>query len=210
MRRNHTPVEIGYRQRNRSRVPKLHEGFFAPEQWHAPREEGRKPRFVVEPAGPGYRHPVTVDEIRERIALLPEHFLTSLEVIQLSRMTRKRHHFPCYGMQWGYSVYLYPIQEDWIEVYHHQPVPSREIEARMYGGRWVHVKKNTWHLVWDERTIKDYYLNNILIHEIGHLVDDRNSNPKDRERYAEWFAIEYGFRADRGRGRFSKRKSRTS
>jgi predicted metalloendopeptidase len=42
-------------------------------------------------------------------------------------------------------------------------------------------------------------LNNVLIHEIGHTVDDRNSSFLDRERFANWFAVEYGYRASRGR-----------
>jgi hypothetical protein len=46
--------------------------------------------------------------------------------------------------------------------------------------------------VWTESAIRDFYLNNILIHELGHLLDDRNDSYVDRERYAEWFAIRYG------------------
>ena len=33
----------------------------------------------------------------------------------------------------------------------------------------------------------------ILIHELGHLLDQRNSTTIDRERYAEWFAIAHGY-----------------
>ncbi len=51
--------------------------------------------------------------------------------------------------------------------------------------------------MWTERAIKDFYLNNILIHELGHLLDDRNSRSVDRERYAEWFAVEYGYKPTR-------------
>jgi hypothetical protein len=67
----------------------------------------------------------------------------------------------------------------------------------MYGGRWEQFGVDRWRLVWSEASIKDFYLNNILIHELGHLVDDRNTRSVDRERYAEWFAIEYGYRATR-------------
>jgi hypothetical protein len=49
--------------------------------------------------------------------------------------------------------------------------------------------------VWTEQAVRDFYLNNILIHELGHLVDQRNTRTIDRERYAEWFAVEYGYRA---------------
>jgi hypothetical protein len=171
--------------------------FNAPEIWHEP-VSGDEIRFLAEPAGHGFFHPLTLDEIAERIERLPARFLQDLEVIQLSPMTRKRSLFPCYGMQWGPTVYLYPIEESLIETYVRPPSPQQIIEAKMFGGVWTQ-DGPLWRLEWDEHTIKDFYLNNVLIHEIGHVHDDRNTNFDDRERYANWFAIEYGYRASRGR-----------
>ena len=51
-------------------------------------------------------------------------------------MTRKRALFPCYGMQWGTAVYLYPIEATLVEHYARPPRPEQLIEARMYGGQW--------------------------------------------------------------------------
>ncbi len=167
--------------------------FIPPEDWHEPQEDGQPYRFVVQDPGPGYRHVVTPDEVRERLAQLPEHFLEPLEVVQFSRMTRKKRSLPCYGMQWGCALYLYPIEESLVEFYGRPPKPSQITEARMYGGRWEQ-EGDLWRLIWTEQAIRDFYLNNILIHELGHLLDDRNSNYVDRERYAEWFAVEYGYR----------------
>ena len=64
----------------------------------------------------------------------------------------------------------------------------------MYGGRWSEAG-GEWTLSWTLETLKDFYLNNVLIHEIGHILDHRNTRTLDRERYANWFAIEYGYRA---------------
>jgi hypothetical protein len=171
------------------------EDFNAPEVWHEPVGRSRV-RFVVQPAGNDYRHPVTIDEVRQRLKLLPEPFVRNLEVVQFSTMTRKRGHFPCYGMQWGNSVYLYPIEESLVECYLVPPKPQQRIEARMYGGQWQH-NGEAWQLTWTPQSIRDFYLNNVLIHEIGHLNDPRNSSFKDRERFANWFAIEYGYRPTR-------------
>lgn len=171
--------------------------FVPPEDWHEPREDGRAYRIIVQPPGSGYRHVLTPDEVRQRLEQLPEEFTRTLEVVQLSRMTRKKQGFPCYGMQWGAAIYLYPIETDFIERYHQPPKPNQANEARMYGGRWVQESPQHWNLVWTEQSIKDFYLNNILIHELGHLLDNRNSRQVDRERYAEWFAIHYGYRATR-------------
>ena len=172
--------------------------FSAPERWHDPRDDGRL-RFVVEPAGQGYLHVLTPDDVRERLARLPAHLVRNVEVVQFSSMTRKRACFPCYGMQWGRTVYLYPIESSLVEEYHRPPSPIQEQEARMYGGVWSR-RKNGWQLLWTRETIHDFYLNNVLIHEVGHVNDDRNTSSRDRERYANWFAIEYGYRASRGIG----------
>jgi hypothetical protein len=174
--------------------------FVPPEDWHEPREQGQGYRTIVQPAGAGFRHVLTPQEVRERLAVFPEKFLKPLEVVQFSRMTRKKQSFPCYGMQWGASIYLYPIEENLIEYYSAPPKPSQVNEARMYGGRWIHDGPGVWKLVWTEESIKDFYCNNILIHELGHLLDDRNSRTISRERYAEWFALEYGYKPTRIRG----------
>jgi len=172
--------------------------FAPPEDWYPPSEAPpQRWRIVVQPAGEGYRHCITAAEIRQRLAQLPPQFLRPLEVVQLSRMTRKKQTFPCYGMQWGSALYLYPLEESLVEIFDQPPRPNLVNETRMYGGRWVHESPATWKLIWTAAAIKDFYLNNILIHELGHLLDERNSTAVARERYAEWFAIEYGYRPTR-------------
>ena len=176
---------------------RLKEPFNAPEDWHEP--TGRDDvRLIVRPPGKGFVHAVTPEEVRERIEQLPRKFTRGLEVVQLSGMTRKRVLFPFYGMQWGSAVYLYPIEDTFVETYVRPPRPQQIIDAEMYGGKWMR-DGNDWRLEWTADTIRDFYLNNVLIHEIGHVHDDRNTSFEDRERYANWFAIEYGYRASRGR-----------
>ncbi len=172
--------------------------FSPPEDWHEPHGAGGDYRIVVQEPGDGYRHVVTPEEVRGRLTKLPEHFLRDLEVVQLCRMTRKKQSFPCYGMQWGATLYLYPLEETLVEYFERPPSPSVVSESEMYGGHWSRPKPGAWELRWSEQAIRDFYLNNILIHELGHLLDERNSSYTDRERFAEWFAIEYGYRPTGG------------
>jgi hypothetical protein len=171
--------------------------FVPPEDWHEPHEQGGDYRIIVQDPGKGFMHVVTPAEVRARLAQLPAEFIEGLEVVQLSRMTRKKLSFPCYGMQWGSALYLYPIETELTELYYQPPQTCQQIEAEMYGGRWIHQAPNTWKLEWTLESIKNFYLNNILIHELGHLLDDRNNGHVARERYAEWFAIQYGYRPTR-------------
>ncbi|MBI1902015.1 MAG: hypothetical protein HYS13_13005 [Planctomycetia bacterium] len=166
--------------------------FTPPENWHEPTGEGDGYRVIVQPPGKGFQHVVSEADVRSRLAELPEDLTHPLEVVQFSRQTRKKSCFPCYGMQWGPSIYLYPMEVDLVENYSRPPKPSQYNEARMYGGRWEQAGER-WRLIWTPEAIKDFYLNNILIHELGHLLDDRNTNSAERERFAEWFAIRYGY-----------------
>ncbi len=182
--------------------------FAPPEDWYEPTDR-EDYRVVIQKPGEGYRHVVTEQDVRDRLAQLPPAMLEQLEVVQLSRMTRKKRTFPCYGMQWGNAVYLYPIEVELVEYFTRPPQPAQRIEARMFGGRWQQ-EGHLWRLVWSERSIRDYYLNNVLIHELGHLLDERNRSYRDRERYAEWFAIRHGYQSSRRQmaGRAAQRVTR--
>ncbi len=182
----------------------MREPFAPPEDWYEPREAGGSYRVIVQPAGEGYRHVVTPAEVRQRLAEFPSEFLRGLDVVQFSRITRKKQSFPCYGMQWGTTLYLYPIEESLTEHFAQPPSPLVMNESRMFGGKWTDHGRGQWTLTWTEATIRDFYLNNILIHELGHLLDDRNSSYTDRERYAEWFAIHFGY--SRSGGQAARRK----
>ena len=172
--------------------------FMPPETWYEPAEERTGQYQVIAcPAGNGFRHVVTEEDIRARLAQLPAWMVEKLEVVQLSTMTRKKRSAPCYGMQWGSTIYLYPIEENLVETFLEPPKPSQKIEAAMYGAIWEPARGRRWRLLWTEATIRDFYLNNVLIHELGHVLDNRNSSYKDRERYAEWFAVEHGYKASR-------------
>lgn len=176
--------------------------FGAPEAWHEPQQREHV-EYIVQPSGAGYIHPLTVEDVRQRLAQLPEQLTSGLQVVQLSSMTRKRQLFPLYGMQWGPNVYLYPIEESLVETFLRPPKPEQLIEAKMFGGRWTQEGRE-WKLTWTMDSIRDFYLNNVLIHEVGHVNDLRNTNMAKREQYAIWFATEFGYRASRGKARFGK------
>jgi hypothetical protein len=182
-----------------------HNLYDAPEIWHQPGDREDYRVLVLDP-GKGYRHVVSPDQIRSRLARLPQRFLRGLEVVQLSTMTRKKGHLPCYGLQWGCAIYLYPFCETLEEHFDRPPPQQLVIETRMYGARWDHPESNLWRLIWTESSARDYQLNNILIHELGHMVDTWNSKSVDQERFAEWFAIEFGYRRTGGQQRRRPRR----
>jgi hypothetical protein len=188
-------VTLGKRARVGSTT--LRGPYLPPERWYEPSEQPQaRYSVIVEQAGAGYRHVLTEEDVRRRLAQLPAWMTKPLDVVQLSQMTRKKRRSPCYGMQWGSTIYLYPIEESLIESFVGPPKPAQRIEAAMYGARWM-LDAKSWRLIWTEEAIRDFYLNNVLIHELGHILDRRNSSHRDRERFAEWFALEVGYKASR-------------
>ena len=186
---------VAYRQRGSTKHRSAR--FSAPETWYEPQDQ-EAIRYVRQAAGDAYIHPVSIEDVRQRISELPVRYTQPIEVVQFSAMTRKRSLFPLYGMQWGPNIYLYPIEASLQEVYRRPPTPQQLIEAGMFGGDWQQ-DGQIWTLTWTRESIRDFYLNNVLIHEIGHVNDSRNTNSAARERYANWFATEYGYRSSRGR-----------
>src|SRR5436190_3387669 len=161
-------VTLGKRARISSAA--LRGPYLPPEHWYEPREQVTGQFSVVmQPAGMGYRHVVTEDDVRRRLAQLPAWMTRPLQVVQLSQMTHKKRRSPCYGMQWGSTIYLYPIEEALVESFAEPPKPAQRIEASMYGARWIN-ERGTWQLVWTEEALRDFYLNNVLIHELGHIL----------------------------------------
>ena len=186
---------VAVAKRSRGLVGQDRSPFIPPEDWYEPHDACLDSfEVVIQEPGRGYRHVVTESDVRQRLSELPAKFTAPIQVVQLSRMTRKKRSFPCYGMQWGAALYLYPIEAELVEYFNRPPRPAEYNETRVFGGKWEHQGGSLWKLTWTPATIRDFYLNNVLIHELGHLLDQRNTGYQDRERFAEWFAIEYGYR----------------
>src|SRR5690348_3732457 len=86
-------VLVNKRARSAQRNLKL--PFVPPEDWHEPKENGKGFRVVIQPPGTGFRHILTPQDVRERLADFPQEAMSALEVVQFSRMTRKKQSFPC-------------------------------------------------------------------------------------------------------------------
>lgn len=147
--------------------------------------------YHVEPAGRGYVHTVTESEVAARFAELPAHLVSTLNCVVLPRMTRKRKIINIYGMQWAETIYLYPMPADLRVGDKHTLTEAVLAEARQFGAT-IEEHSGGPVIQWTPETIKPYYLENILLHELGHVVDRKNTSEKDREAFAEHFARQYG------------------
>jgi hypothetical protein len=146
-------------------------------------------RIRTFPPGTEYFHAVTAEEVDERIRRLPPELTRVVENVELAAHNRGG----CLGLAWGTSIYLYPV--DGYEFWHYRkPDPFDLIEQEQAGGKWDQPTHDRWRCTHTPETMKRLYLDNVLVHEIGHLNDQRNASYHKREAFAEHFAREYGIR----------------
>lgn len=181
--------------------------YSVPEKWYEPTGNTDPNGYTIYefPAGEGYMHPASIDDVEGRLLQLPEHVRSYVEVIELSRQTRKKVRENLYGQQWGTAVYLYPVDDSLIEVFDTKDA-ALEHDTKKFGGKW-HPDNNKWILEWTESTIRDYYLENVLLHEVGHIVDSHNSRYRDRESFANAFAQKH--RKKRARSKKIRKRHNT-
>ena len=175
-----------------------------PETWYGEARECNGVRIIVDVPGCGYVHAVSREVLEKRLCQFPPEMLVRLVVVKLSTMTRKRASAQLSGMQWGGAVYLYPVPESGKDTCRRPPSVSEKIEIAKCGGKWeispsesrISMTRKQWEL---------FCLECVFPHELAHLNDDRNTNFRDRERYAEYMAQQLGKPCES----YSRRKPRS-
>ncbi|MCA9412576.1 MAG: hypothetical protein KC944_15280, partial [Candidatus Omnitrophica bacterium] len=98
-----------------------------------------------------------------------------------------------YGAYSPSRIFLYAFPKD-IPGYNcgSLPKPTIQREYERMGGRFT-LQGKQWVLKFDEESLRNFYLWDVLPHEIGHHVDRANFYTDNRrsERFAEWFAQEF-------------------
>ncbi|NNC90759.1 MAG: hypothetical protein HKN82_20065 [Akkermansiaceae bacterium] len=158
------------------------------------------PRIIQSPCRPEFFMPVTPKDVRHTLERIPAGFLRELQAIFLLGGTRKQ--AVCagsaefsYGCYWEDCVFLYPFPRELLtSVYRRPPKPSDMQDYARVGAEITTETEGTV-VRFDRDSLKRLYLQDVLIHEIGHHVDRENLGPtKENEAYARWFATEFGFR----------------
>jgi hypothetical protein len=157
--------------------------------------ESRYPQCHIEDPGSDFHHPVTMCEVLERLTQLPREITGRIGVRldHLSMPHLRSPSLPAYGMQWGSAVYLLPIEASRIEKYPVLPSVIYRQELEKFGAQWKWNRDtDQWECHWSKEALRIFYLENVLIHEIGHLLDNRNTSVRKHEAFANAFADHYG------------------
>ncbi len=111
----------------------------------------------------GFIRPCTAQEVEAQVMSCPPEFLKGLCAVFILAGTKKQHR------SWKRSMAIYGHYWRSCVFLHAYPFGRAELVS-----------------------LRRFYLRDVLMHEIGHHVDSRNTAVKDREKYAERFARLYG------------------
>lgn len=159
-------------------------------------------KVFINPLNESFIRPCTLAEIEQVLRTVPPPFLYQLGHLYLPggskkqlQVCRKTFFYGCYSCG---AISLSPFPKKWLRrEYAHAPPPHKKLEYDRVGAK-SYQSGSTWVLEMSEASLKKFYLQDVLIHEIGHHVDwlRRSAGSKLTEEFAEWFATEYGFRRE--------------
>lgn len=156
------------------------------------------PLYATAPP-PEFALPVSVDDIAAVLEKLPRSLLAGLEGVYLLGGSQRH---VVGGRSWGCyyrrTVFLFAAPRAWLS-WRTAEYPGPELLHA--SPLWPRIRRegSSWLTDVDERDLRDFYLYDVLLHEVGHHVDFRRNGYRWRsrrkvERFAEWFAASYGKR----------------
>ncbi len=160
---------------------------------------------IVKPVHSNFMLPLTRQCIRTTIDSIPSEFTKDLKgIVALSGSRTQERVFRnifSYGRYFDGSIWLHPYPKSAMVMrYTSLPKPHILNDYRRVGAK-IEGENNRWSISFDSGSLRDFYLRDVLLHEVGHHVDALNNLTKTHrksEGYAEWFASEYGFRLRSG------------
>lgn len=144
--------------------------------------------------------PINEIDIHTAFKNIPKTFLSELKgVVLLSGSSKQAKTSSsklfCYGSYCFGVIFIFPFpKSEMRSVSKTLPPPHIQREYERAGIKYE-FRDNKWHKEFSLSSLHQFYLNDVLMHELGHHVDRGNKKThNESERYAEWFATEYGFR----------------
>lgn len=143
----------------------------------APKNDEVKPIFIIDNPSREFYFPITIDEIKDILSKLPDCHTAHLTHIWLQKIKKADYlngltFQGCFVCGSGVNlIILHPFPID-NKMRLGKSKPLKRI-LNYYSKYTVDLKedKGFWYLQWSKEQIKRYYLENLLLHEIGHSID---------------------------------------
>ena len=146
--------------------------------------------IIVRELQQGFVRPCEVSDVEEVLSDMPPEFLRGLGRVCLLGGTSKQLKLRSglYGRYTGEGIYLFALPRHQLTMWYPPLKPSEERQFLRCGVRLTR-RKSGVEVCFSLRSLRRFYLYDVLLHELGHHVDKRadEKNNAARERYAEWF-----------------------
>jgi hypothetical protein len=158
--------------------------------------------FCRQPTHQRFIMPLTIEGIKEKFSIIPKQFLKGLKAVFLLSGSNKQEkiffsRLFCYGTYWNSSIFIHPYPKSNLHLHWKKPPkPSVLNDYRRVGALIEKTDKEGIDLKWEDESLRAFYYRDVLIHEIGHHIDNNIASKKNKkvESFAEWFATKYGFK----------------
>ncbi len=157
------------------------------------------PLVIIEPTHELFVCPLASTEIIDALNKVPPKFTEDLEgVFVLAGSTKQAKVLKtlyCYGTYWRNCIFLAPFPKAFVKGLYRRPLKPSILREYERAGAEIRQTANGLSVEFNEISIRNFYLKDVLMHELGHHIDRmENKNRKKAEGFAEWFATEYGYR----------------
>lgn len=151
----------------------------------------------VAPLDPRFVRPASLEDVMGTLASVPVEFLMGLESVLILGGTGKQDRQAegrrfCYGCYWTSPkwICLYAFPRRLLTWRLRESVRPSDLQPYRRAGVKCQSDRGRWTLEYDDESLRRFYLDTVLLHEIGHHVD-RHNDPRptaESERFAVWFA----------------------
>ena len=166
-----------------------------------PTDADECPIFLVDNPSRDFFFPLSVEEIESELAQLPELDVDGITYVWLKRAKKtgyQKGEYPLAEFICGSGVrliVLYPAPID-MRLYLGSRKPTQG-KLQMYAPytEQVECDEHGWYVVFEEKALKDFYVEQLLYHEVGHHIDWyfrhwSKANLKQKEEFANQYAFE--------------------
>jgi hypothetical protein len=158
------------------------------------------PFIQIDRTHPEFIVPFSEEDIHSALARIPAAFIDGIKAILVPSGSRRQlaalERLHLLGEYWQQCIFLHPYPRRLMKMAFPRTPPPHVVQAYNRAEATIAETRTGIEVSFDEASLKRYYLCDVLMHEIGHHNDHRlRSRPRgERERFATWFASEYGFR----------------
>ncbi|HET7489222.1 MAG TPA: hypothetical protein VFJ85_14925 [Acidimicrobiales bacterium] len=153
-------------------------------------DEDRALCVYERPLATGFTRPWRVDDVVDVLRRVPQPFVAGLAGVYLMGGTaaQGRRRALTFGMYADDRIFLFPVAHQRIAEGWRTPTnPAKLSKYTKFGAAVRPASRGATTVVFDEASLRRFYLYDVLLHEIGHHAD-RSGASRNAERYAQWFA----------------------